>query len=62
MPFYSYHCGACGHEFEALHNIKLEAEAVECVRCKVTGMCDRQVCVPGRAKVPGGTGASKRAW
>lgn len=62
MPFYFYTCKDCGHEFEAMHNINLDATEVECVRCKAQGQCERRVSVPGRAKVPGGTGASKRSW
>jgi hypothetical protein len=37
-----------------------DAENPPCPKCGA--LTEKLVSVPGRAKVPGGTGASKRAW
>ena len=59
MPFFDFKCTACGYVFE--ERISINSRFVPlCPRCG--GETQKQVAIPGRAKVIGGTGASKQAW
>ena len=59
MPFFDWRCRNCGHTFEGMVPMR-DAENPSCPKCGA--ITKKMVSVPGRAKVPGGTGASKRNW
>ena len=61
MPFYDYRC-ACGAEFDRLRSFSDKDEEIKCDVCGEVGKAVRCISVPGRAKVPGGTHAGRKAW
>lgn len=61
MPWLEYRC-VCGAEFDRMRSFSDKDSDIKCDVCGEVGTSVRCVSVPGRAKVPGGTGASKRAW
>ena len=59
MPFFDWRCKNCGHVFEEMVPMR-DAVNPACPKCGA--LTEKLVSIPSRAKVPGGTGASKRAW
>lgn len=62
MPFFDYSCSNCGFVYERMRPMKSHDSEIVCPKCGAERCAMRMVSIPGRAKVPGGTGASKKAW